>query len=65
MKILKMDLFHLQLDDLSRSLILALGVCYHACLSKREDYRSFISPYFDSICPLKNGPATILEEISV
>ncbi|XP_052224866.1 E3 ubiquitin-protein ligase rnf213-alpha-like [Dreissena polymorpha] len=34
------------IDDLTKSLILALGVCYHACLQTRQEYRQFIARLF-------------------
>jgi hypothetical protein len=30
------------MDDVTRSLVLALGVCYHACLKNREEYREAV-----------------------
>ncbi|KAL3881517.1 hypothetical protein ACJMK2_027949 [Sinanodonta woodiana] len=53
------------LDDVTRSLVLALGVCYHACLKNREDYRKHVAPYFRAPCYLPNGHAQIEENISV
>ncbi|KAL5009497.1 hypothetical protein ScPMuIL_011802, partial [Solemya velum] len=39
-------------DDwlVTRSLVLALGVCYHACLKKRREYRERIAGYFQQPC---------------
>uniref|UniRef100_S4RZQ0 Uncharacterized protein n=1 Tax=Petromyzon marinus TaxID=7757 RepID=S4RZQ0_PETMA len=44
-------------DDVTRALILALGVCYHASLEKRQKYRKAIAPFFN--CSAKE----ILNEI--
>ena len=44
--------------------MLALGVCYHACLEKRREYREFIAPYFVAPCELNNAAETILQNIS-
>ncbi|XP_053388233.1 E3 ubiquitin-protein ligase rnf213-alpha-like, partial [Mercenaria mercenaria] len=52
-----------RVDDLTRSLILALGVCYHACLKKRKQYRRYIASYFKLPCPLPNGDKQIKAEI--
>ncbi|XP_053396012.1 E3 ubiquitin-protein ligase rnf213-alpha-like [Mercenaria mercenaria] len=52
-----------RIDDVTRSLILALGVCYHACLKTREQYREFIAQYFAIPCKLPKGRGQILEEI--
>lgn len=52
------------LDELTRALVLALGVCYHACLEKRQEYRNFIANYFTQPCVLSNGGETILQNIS-
>ncbi|XP_060599995.1 E3 ubiquitin-protein ligase RNF213-like [Ruditapes philippinarum] len=52
-----------QVDDLTRSLILALGVCYHACLRKRKDYRHYVARYFRQPCELTNGGDQIKNEI--
>jgi len=45
--------------------MLALGVCYHACLEKRREYREFIAPYFVPPCELSDGAETILQHISL
>ncbi|WAR11571.1 R213A-like protein [Mya arenaria] len=45
---------HKSPDDISRSLILALGVCYHACLSERSSYRTAIASKFKT--PLNTIP---------
>jgi hypothetical protein len=57
---------HLQgdrVDDITRSLILALGVCYHACLKTRPQYRAHIAPQFRAPCHLPGGADQIQEEI--
>ncbi|XP_053391304.1 E3 ubiquitin-protein ligase rnf213-alpha-like, partial [Mercenaria mercenaria] len=51
------------LDATTRSLILALGVCYHACLKSRSEYRERIAKFFKSPCLLQRGGAQIGEEI--
>lgn len=49
----------------TRSLILALGVCYHACLQNRDQYRHHMSRYFLPPCTLNEGPETLLDEINL
>jgi len=49
--------------------VLALGVCYHACLEKRREYREFIAEYFVAPCQLSydegaDGANIILDNIS-
>ena len=52
-------------SDLRRSLILALGVCYHAGLhEKRSKFRDHISNYFEGAFKLEHGSDTIRKEIS-
>ncbi|KAL3881508.1 hypothetical protein ACJMK2_027940, partial [Sinanodonta woodiana] len=51
--------------DVTRSLVLALGVCYHACLKNREEYRRHVAPFFRAPCNLPRGPDQIEQEISV
>ncbi|KAK3585590.1 hypothetical protein CHS0354_036776 [Potamilus streckersoni] len=51
------------LDDITRSLVLAIGVCYHACLKKREEYREHIWQYFRPPLKVPDGPAQIEAEI--
>ena len=51
-------------DELTRALVLALGVCYHACLEKRREYREFIARHFAPPCELRDGAETILQNIS-
>ncbi|WAR07295.1 R213A-like protein, partial [Mya arenaria] len=51
------------LTDITRALILALGVCYHACLSTKHEYRQVIAGHFHQPCSLQGGEAQILEVI--
>ena len=58
--------FHLQhLHALTRSLILALGVCYHARLSNRLEYRTHVARYFKEPASLPGGQMAILDEIDL
>ncbi|KAL3881511.1 hypothetical protein ACJMK2_027943, partial [Sinanodonta woodiana] len=52
-------------DDITRSLVLALGVCYHACLKNREEYRTHVAQFFRAPCNLPHGPDQIEQEISI
>ncbi|XP_052215091.1 E3 ubiquitin-protein ligase rnf213-alpha-like isoform X2 [Dreissena polymorpha] len=52
-----------QLDKLTRSLILALGVCYHACLKERGAFRTSIAAALKSPFQLPGGAERILQEI--
>ncbi|KAL3881507.1 hypothetical protein ACJMK2_027939 [Sinanodonta woodiana] len=52
-------------DDVTRSLVLALGVCYHACLKNREEYRRHVAQFFKAPCNLPRGPDQIEQEISI
>ncbi|KAK3097976.1 hypothetical protein FSP39_014985 [Pinctada imbricata] len=38
-----------EIDNITRSLLLALGVCYHACLKNREQYRKAVCPHFTGL----------------
>jgi hypothetical protein len=51
------------MDDVTRSLVLALGVCYHACLKNREEYREAVAGYFRRPLQLPRGADQIYEEI--
>ena len=51
------------LSDVTRSLILALGVCYHACLKDREDYREHVVQHFLRPCELPGGADQMHAEI--
>ncbi|XP_052062754.1 E3 ubiquitin-protein ligase rnf213-alpha-like isoform X2 [Mytilus californianus] len=55
---------HQQIDDVTRSLVLALGVCYHACLKNRKEYRDTVAKYFTQPLVLPGGADQIEEEIS-
>ena len=51
------------LDDITRSLVLSLGVCYHACLKTRDEYREYIAQHFRAPCALPGGPDQMEDEI--
>ncbi|VDH93225.1 ubiquitin carboxyl-terminal hydrolase 34 [Mytilus galloprovincialis] len=53
-----------QMDEVTRSLVLALGVCYHACLKNRDEYRETVAPYFRPPLQLPGGAEQIEEEIT-
>lgn len=45
--------FQTQMTDesaITRSLVLALGVCYHACLKNRDEYRECVVQHFQQPC---------------
>ncbi|XP_041354587.1 E3 ubiquitin-protein ligase rnf213-alpha-like [Gigantopelta aegis] len=42
-------------DDLTKSLILALGVCYRASLRSRDDYDDHVTQFFQKPCSLPGG----------
>ncbi|XP_022801884.1 E3 ubiquitin-protein ligase rnf213-alpha-like, partial [Stylophora pistillata] len=53
------------LNPLTRALVLAIGVCYHAKLQKRrEGYRIAVAKSFKAPCILPGGQERILREIS-
>jgi len=52
-------------ENLIRALILALGVCYHARLQVREEYREYIARRFIYLLALVDGANTILENINL
>ncbi|KAK3585575.1 hypothetical protein CHS0354_036762 [Potamilus streckersoni] len=52
-------------NDITRSLVLALGVCYHACLKNRAEYRRHVAHFFRAPCNLPHGPDQIEQEISI
>jgi hypothetical protein len=52
------------MNDVTRSLVLALGVCYHACLKNRDEYREAVAGYFRPPLQLTGGADQIDEEIS-
>ncbi|XP_060084373.1 E3 ubiquitin-protein ligase rnf213-alpha-like [Ylistrum balloti] len=53
------------ITEVAMSLMLALGVCYHACLKKREEYRKAVTPHFVRPChiPGPDPAQRMLEEI--
>ena len=51
------------LDDVTRALVLSLGVCYHARLQEREPYRRAVARSFANPCQLPGGHERILQEI--
>ncbi|KAJ8315842.1 hypothetical protein KUTeg_007992 [Tegillarca granosa] len=51
-------------DDITKSLILAIGVCYHACLRKKEEYREAVAEHFAPPCKLVGGAAEINDIIT-
>ncbi|XP_077981891.1 E3 ubiquitin-protein ligase rnf213-alpha-like [Glandiceps talaboti] len=52
-------------DNITKSLILALGVCYHACLQdNRKAYREEVAQSFREPCELAGGGLQMLKEIS-
>ncbi|XP_022806308.1 E3 ubiquitin-protein ligase rnf213-alpha-like [Stylophora pistillata] len=53
------------ITPLTRALVLAIGVCYHAKLQgRREDYRTVVARSFKAPCLLPGGHKQILREIS-
>ncbi|XP_022803330.1 E3 ubiquitin-protein ligase rnf213-alpha-like isoform X2 [Stylophora pistillata] len=53
------------ISPLTRALVLAIGVCYHAQLQKRrEGYREVVAKSFKAPCLLPGGQEQILREIS-
>ncbi|WAR07347.1 R213A-like protein [Mya arenaria] len=51
------------LDNITRALVLALGVCYHSCLKTRQEYRQAVVRHFRQPFNLQGGEAQMLEEI--
>ncbi|CAC5415234.1 RNF213 [Mytilus coruscus] len=51
------------IDVVTRSLILSLGVCYHACLKRRVDYRETVVKHFKSPFIIKGGADQMEAEI--
>ena len=50
---------------MTRALVLAIGVCYHAKLQeKRQDYRKVVAQSFKDPCVLPDGEKQILREIT-
>ncbi|XP_052242488.1 E3 ubiquitin-protein ligase rnf213-alpha-like, partial [Dreissena polymorpha] len=59
---------HKGLDDLTRSLVLALGVCYHACLKSRDGFRKRVAlvlsqPSISQPCQMAGGAEQMKHEI--
>ena len=53
------------ITPLTRALVLAIGVCYHAKLQEqREEYRIFVARSFKAPCLLPGGHKQIHREIS-
>ncbi|PFX19443.1 E3 ubiquitin-protein ligase RNF213 [Stylophora pistillata] len=53
------------ITPLTRALVLAIGVCYHAKLQeRREEYRTVVASSFEAPCLLPGGHKQILREIS-
>ena len=52
-------------SPITRALVLAIGVCYHAKLQeRREEYRTVVARSFKAPCSLPGGQMQILREIS-
>ncbi|XP_068694646.1 E3 ubiquitin-protein ligase rnf213-alpha-like isoform X2 [Montipora foliosa] len=52
------------IDDVTRALVLSLGVCYQARLQDREPFRRAIAPSFSHPCLLPGGHRRIQHEIT-
>ena len=53
------------ISPLTRALVLAIGVCYHAKLQeRREEYRTVVAHSFKAPCLLPGGQKQIHREIS-
>ncbi|KAJ7339377.1 hypothetical protein OS493_005771 [Desmophyllum pertusum] len=53
------------ITPITRALVLAIGVCYHAKLQeRREEYRTVVAKSFKAPCLLPGGQKQILREIS-
>ncbi|XP_056014152.1 E3 ubiquitin-protein ligase rnf213-alpha-like isoform X2 [Ostrea edulis] len=55
---------HQAVSDLTKALVLALGVCYHACLKKREEFREEMVRQFRPPCVLPKGADQMLNIIT-
>ena len=54
-----------KITPLTRALVLAIGVCYHAkLLERREEYRTVVARSFKAPCLLPGGHKQIHREIS-
>ena len=50
---------------MTRALVLAIGVCYHAKLQdKRQDFREVVAQSFGAPCALSGGEKQIFRKIS-
>ncbi|XP_033105070.1 E3 ubiquitin-protein ligase RNF213-like [Anneissia japonica] len=59
------DEMEMVIDDLTWALVLALGVCYHACLDeKREYFRDAVAESFSAPLNLYGGSERIYREIN-
>ncbi|XP_068735057.1 LOW QUALITY PROTEIN: E3 ubiquitin-protein ligase rnf213-alpha-like [Montipora capricornis] len=53
------------IHPMTRALVLAIGVCYHAKLQdRRQDFRKLLAQRFEAPCALSGGEKQILREIS-
>ena len=53
------------IDPITRALVLAIGVCYHAKLQdRRQGFREVVAKSFEAPCALSGGEKQILHEIS-
>ena len=53
------------ITPLTRALVLAIGICYHAKLQeRREEYRTVVARSFKAPCLLPGGHKQIHREIS-
>ncbi|KAK2555497.1 E3 ubiquitin-protein ligase rnf213-alpha [Acropora cervicornis] len=52
------------IDEITRALVLSLGVCYQARLQNREPFRRAVAPSFSPPCLLPGGHERILQEIT-
>nr|XP_034331576.1 E3 ubiquitin-protein ligase rnf213-alpha [Crassostrea gigas] len=55
---------HQPVNDVTKSLVLALGVCYQACLKNREEFREEIVREFRPPCVLPKGPDQMADIIT-
>ncbi|XP_041354620.1 E3 ubiquitin-protein ligase rnf213-alpha-like [Gigantopelta aegis] len=51
-------------DDLTKSLILALGVCYRASLRSRDEYDDHVISFFQNPCSLPGGVRQFVDVIT-
>lgn len=52
-------------DPVTRSLVLAIGVCYHARLQDREDFEQRVAAQFSSPLALPGGAQQFRDEIKL